>query len=220
MNIHNNFLNADQILILRKCFDQHVENNDLNFKYWITHKDTIKEVFHSDADQIVQQERRDVASKELGNYTRLFLKSIIDIPADTNIWAVRSHAPIGIHTDSDDVLYQQGRTIIIPLTFDDRIVTLVWDKVLTQKQLQELFQSFASDPTNFEKLNNSSQQYQLDNCWFGDPCLTDFLPLLGVAKWQLGTIIEFDRQIAHASNNYTKFIPFKDYLLIHTDEPR
>jgi hypothetical protein len=218
MKIHQNYLTVEQINNLRNQFDEYANSNQLTFKYWITHKDTLKEVFNSDADQLIQQARRDISRDSMGQCVRDLLRPIYDVPLKTAIYAVRSHNPIGIHTDSDDWTYQVGRSFIIPLTFDDRIVTVVWDKIVTVKELGELIQKFADDPSTFEKFNDVSKQYKLNNCWFGDPSLTDYLPLLGIATWKLGTIIEFNRQTMHASNNYTDFVPYKDYILIHTDE--
>lgn len=218
MKIHENYLTDEQLSSLRTQFDQYANTRQLTFKYWVTHKETIKEVFNSDADQLVQQERKDISKAPLGQYVRDLLKSIFDIPQTTPIFVVRSHNPIGLHTDCDDHTPVNGRTLIIPLTFDDRIVTVIWDKIVSERELNELIKQFAEHPEIFEKQNNISEQYKLNNCWFGDPVLTDYLPLGKVAIWRTGTVIEFNRKNIHASNNYTNFLPYKDYILIHTEE--
>jgi hypothetical protein len=79
-------------------------------------------------------------------------------------------------------------------------------------------QSFAADPTEFEKVNDISNELLLNNCWFGSPSITDYIEVDGVATWESGVVIEFNREQLHASNNYTVFVPHKDYILIHTNE--
>ncbi len=143
MKVHENYLTDEQLSSLRTQFDQYATAGQLTFKYWVTHKETIKEVFNSDADQLVQQERKDISKAPLGQYVRDLLKSIFDIPLTTPIYVVRSHNPIGMHTDCDDHKPVNGRTLIIPLTFDNRIVTVIWDKIVSERELKELIKQLA-----------------------------------------------------------------------------
>ncbi len=218
MNVHKDFLTDEQYNFLRSSFNDYVNNHKLTFKYWIEHEDTIKEVFKSDVKRLIQQERTDAKADVLGQYVRGLMQSIIDIPVSTNIWVIRSHNPIGIHVDADEVKRQHGRTFLIPLTFDDRIKTVVWDRVSTISKFNKFCSEFANDHTKFEKLNNISTELLLNNCWFGEPSITDYIPIEGIATWEPNILIEFNREKLHASNNYTTFVPFKDYILIHTDE--
>jgi hypothetical protein len=215
---HNNFLTDEQVLFLRNTFDQYVSKHRLSFKYWIDHEETIREVFNSDAKRIVQQERTDVRAEDIGQRVRELLAPLVTIPTNTNVWLVRSHNPIGMHVDADEIKNQHGRTFIIPLTFDDRIKTVVWNRISTMSEFNRLTQAFAADSTVFEKVNDISQELLLNNCWFGTPSITDYIEVEGIATWEPGVVIEFNREKLHASNNYTVFVPHKDYILVHTDE--
>lgn len=218
MKAHKNFLTAEQVAEFRNAFDDYVSKHRLAFKYWIDHEETIREVFKKDVKRLVQQERTDVRREPLGQAIRELMLPIVSVPDTTNIWLVRSHNPIGIHVDADEIKNQHGRTFLIPLTFDDRIKTLVWNRTSTMSEFNRFAQAFAADPTVFEKVNTISDELLLNNCWFGTPSITDYIEIEGIATWESGTVIEFNREKLHASNNYTVFVPHKDYILIHTDE--
>jgi hypothetical protein len=218
MKEHTNFLTVEQIAQFRDIFDEYVGHRRLAVKYWIDHEETIREVFNKDVKRLIQQERTDVKDSMVGQKVRAVLSPIVLIPATTNIWLVRSHNPIGIHVDADEIKNQHGRTFIIPLTFDHRIKTVVWDKVITMSKFNSLAQAFAADSTAYTKVNNISNELLLNNCWAGNPSITDYIDVEGIATWDMGTVIEFDREKLHASNNYTAFVPHKDYILIHADE--
>ena len=218
MKVHKDFLTDEQFNFLRSSFDDYADNHKLTFKYWIDHEDTIKEVFKSDVKRLIQQERTDARNDTLGQYVRELMKSVIALPTTTNIWVVRSHNPIGIHVDSDEIKKQHGRTFLIPLTFDDRIKTVVWDRVSTISEFNKFCTEFANNHAKFEKLNDISSELLLNNCWFGEPSITDYIPVEGIATWEPNVLIEFNREKLHSSNNYTTFVPFKDYILVHTDE--
>lgn len=218
MKTHKQFLTQNQILYFRAAFDEYVYNRRLSFKYWIDHEETIREVFKKDVTRLVQQERTDVRQEQIGQQVRDLMSTLVHIPDATNIWLVRSQNPIGMHVDADEIKNQHGRTFIIPLTFDDRIKTVVWDRISTMREFNKLAQDFAADPTAFTKVNTISEEMLLNNCWFGKPSITDYVAIEGIATWEPGIVIEFNREKLHASNNYTVFMPHKDYILIHTDE--
>jgi hypothetical protein len=218
MKTHKDFLTLEQIDHLQQVVTDYADNHKLSRKYWIDHEETIREVFNKTDRVLIQQERADVGSTEIGQYIRELILPIVAIPKETNIWLVRSHNPVGIHVDYDETQNQQGRTFIIPLTFDDRIKTIAWNRISTMSEFNRFAQSFATDPTVFEKVNDISNELLLNNCWFGFPSITDYIEVDAVATWESGVVIEFNREQLHASNNYTVFVPHKDYILIHTNE--
>jgi len=131
---------------------------------------------------------------------------------------VRAVNPLGIHTDTDE-RYHKGHTILIPLTSDDRIKTVVWrETAIAQKGLNAIFQRFQTDFDSFQTQPRINDKFNLGNCWSGRPSIVDFLELDGVAEWHTGSIFKFERQQLHASNNFRKFVEFKDYVKIHNDE--
>jgi hypothetical protein len=129
----------------------------------------------------------------------------------------RSFYPVGIHVDVNK--NEKGHTLMIPLTSDTRIKTLVWKETATgQQDLNSIFHRFQTDINSFQPQPKISEQLDLRNCWLGRPPIVDFLELDGMAEWQAGSIFKFDRRQLHASNNYKAFVDFKDYILIHNDE--
>jgi len=130
----------------------------------------------------------------------------------------RSVYPVGIHTDTN-IKNCKGHTIMIPLTFNAGIKTVVWrETAIGQQELNTIFQRFQNDINSFRPQPKISQQLDLRNCWLGTPSIVDFLELDGMADWCAGAVFRFDRQQLHASNNYREFVEFKDYVLIHNDE--
>ena len=130
----------------------------------------------------------------------------------------RSVYPVGIHTDTNERDHE-GHTIMIPLTSDPRVKTLVWrETAIAQSGLNKIFHRFQTNINSFEPQSRISNKFDLRNCWLGRPSIVDFLQLDGVAEWRSGSIFKFERQQLHASNNYREFVEFKDYVLIHNDE--
>jgi hypothetical protein len=108
---------------------------------------------------------------------------------------------------------------MIPMTFDDRIKTLVWkETAVGVPSLNEIFHRFQNDIRSFKPQPQISKKLDLRNCWLSRPSIVDFLELDGIASWQAGSIFKFDRKQLHSSNNYREFVDFKDYVLIHNDE--
>ena len=177
-------------------------------------------MYNSNAESLIQQERVNINAYPVAESVRRIVNRILPEPLkpSTSIMFSRSVYPIGIHTDTDEKNLK-GHTIMIPLTFDDRIKTLVWkETAVGQSGLNAIFQRFQTDIKSFQPQPRISNKLDLRNCWLGQPSVVDFLQLDGMASWRTGSIFKFERQQLHASNNYREFVDHKDYVLIHNDE--
>jgi hypothetical protein len=220
LTVFENAVTAEEIAHLQQQFAELKATVAFNDAYRITNLDEIRELYNSNLDSLPQQERMVVNSYPVADLVRSIVNRILPKPlkTSTSIMFSRSVYPIGIHTDTDEKNLK-GHTIMIPLTFDERIKTLVWCKTAAgQSGLNAIFQRFQLDPTSFQPQPRISNKFDLRNCWMGRPSIVDFLQLDGMAPWRTGSIFKFERQQLHASNNYREFVEFKDYVLIHNDE--
>lgn len=195
----------------QNLFDQ----EKFQIEYYIDHKETIIEAFGKTDNKLLQQKRVDVKSLPIGSYIKQILETVYSFSSDIPIYLVRAYYPIGIHADAE--IPTTGKTIIIPLTFDNNIKTLVFKKTGTNNDVAQLVEQFSRDPNQFKRLNLLSKKLNLKNCWLGEPNLADCLELDDIAEWNSNTVIMFDRMQFHGSNNYKKIVDFKDYVLVHTN---
>lgn len=220
LTVFENVVTAEEIAHLQQQFAELKATVEFDDRYLITNPDEIHELYKSQGESLIQQERVSINAYPVAESVRRIVNRILPKPLkpSTLIMFSRSVYPIGIHTDTDEKNLK-GHTIMIPLTSDERIKTLVWkETALTQKGLNEIFQRFQTDLKSFQPQPRISNKFDLRNCWMGRPSIVDFLQLDGVAEWRAGAIFKFARQQLHASNNYREFVEFKDYVLIHNDE--
>jgi hypothetical protein len=211
---------AEEILYLQKQFTLLKTDSKFDEIYWITNPDEIQDLYNSKEQRLIQQERIVVRQQSVLEAIRTIIDRVLPnfLNPNARILFSRSFHPIGIHTDTSET-HWQGHTLMIPLTFNNDIKTLVWKQTaLGQSGLNEIFQRFINHTDSFTKQSNISQQLDLRNCWLGQPPIVDFLELDGIAEWQSGSLFKFERKQLHASNNYKTIVDFKDYVLIHNDK--
>jgi len=220
LTVFENAVTAEEITHLQQQFAQLKSTVEFDEKYLITSKDDIHDLYNLNEESLIQQERVNIRTYPTADFVRSIVNRILPSPLKTitPIYFSRSVYPVGIHTDTNETVYQ-GHTLMIPLTFDDRIKTLVWKETARgQPALNKIFHRFQQNPRSFVRQPKISNKFDLRNCWLDQPSIVDFLELDGLAKWQAGSIFKFERQQLHASNNYRTFVDFKDYILIHNDE--
>jgi len=220
LTVFENAITAEEIMYLQQQFAELKATVEFNDTYLITNPDEIHELYNSESESLIQQERVSINSYPVAESVRRMVNRILPNPLKDSIPILfsRSVYPVGIHTDTNE-RDCRGHTIMIPLTSDDRIKTLVWkETAIAQSGLNAIFQRFQTDLKSFQPQPRISNKFNLRNCWLGRPSIVDFLQLDGVAEWRTGSIFKFERQQLHASNNYREFVEFKDYVLIHNDE--
>jgi hypothetical protein len=220
LTIFENAITTEEITYLQQQFAELKATVEFNDKYFIPNTDDTRELYNSESQPLIQQQRVSINSYPVAELVRHLVNKILPKPLKPSISIMfsRSVYPVGIHTDTDEK-NTMGHTIMIPLTFDERIKTLVWkETALAQQGLNEIFQRFQTDLKSFQPQPRISNKFDLRNCWAGQPSIVDFLQLDDMAAWRAGSIFKFGRQQLHASNNYREFVEFKDYILIHNDE--
>ena len=218
LTVFENEVTANEIAYLQQQFAQ--MSTLLEDEYFITFQEVIHDLYGKDDESLVQQQRVDIRVGPAGDFVRSIVNRILPNPIkeSISIWFARSIYPIGIHTDTNETSHN-GHTLMIPMTFDDRIKTLVWkETAVGVPALKEIFHRFQNDIRSFKPQPRISNKLDLRNCWLSPPSIVDFLELDGIASWQAGSIFKFDRKQLHSSNNYREFVEFKDYVLIHNDE--
>ena len=219
LEIFENTITADEITHLQEQFAQLKSTVEFDDMYYITSKNDIRELYNLDSESLVQQQRVSVLKYPVADFVRNVVNRILPTPLKDSVPIMfsRSFYPVGIHVDVHK--NEKGHTLMIPLTFDTRIKTIVWKETATgQQDLNSIFHRFQTDINSFQPQPKISDQLDLRNCWLGRPPIVDFLELDGMAEWQAGSIFKFSRRQLHASNNYKEFAEFKDYILIHNDE--
>jgi len=220
LTVFENAVTDQEIAHLQQQFAELKATVEFKERYLITNPDEIHELYNSNSESLIQQERTDIRAYPVAQFIRSIVNKILPAPLKDSIPIMfsRSVYPVGIHTDTN-IESCQGHTIMIPLTFDARIKTVVWQETAVgQQELNKIFQRFNSNIESFQPQPRISDQMDLRNCWLAQPSIVDFLQLDGMAEWRAGSIFKFSRRQLHASNNYREFVEFKDYVLIHNDE--
>lgn len=220
LTVYENAVTEQEIAYLQQQFAELKSQVEFNDRYYLTDPTMVHELYNLDSKSLIQQERFDIRNEPVVEFVRAIVNRVLPKPLKPTVPIMfsRSVYPIGIHTDTDSN-NADGHTIMIPLTFDERIKTLVWNETaIGPRQLDEIFQRFRDDIKSFRPQSKLSRQLDLRNCWLGYPSIVDFLSLDGIASWRAGSIFQFERQQLHASNNYREFVDSKDYVLIHNDE--
>jgi len=220
LTVFENAVSQIEIAHLQQQFAELKATVEFNDAYFITNPDEIRELYNSDAESLTQQQRVSINAYPVAELVRNIVNRVLPNPLKDSIPIMfsRSVYPVGIHTDTNERDHE-GHTIMIPLTSDPRIKTLVWrETAIAQSGLNAIFQRFQTDRKSFQPQPRISNKFDLRNCWLGRPSIVDFLELDGLAEWRTGSIFKFERQQLHASNNYREFVEFKDYVLIHNDE--
>ena len=220
LTVFENAVTDQEIVHLQQQFAELKATVEFKERYLITNPDEIHELYNSNSESLIQQERTDIRAYPVAQFIRNIVNKILPTPLKDSVPIMfsRSVYPVGIHTDTN-IKSCKGHTIMIPLTFNAGIKTVVWkETAIGQQELNNIFQRFNSDLKSFQPQPPISRQLDLRNCWLGHPSIVDFLQLDGIAEWRAGAIFKFSRQQLHASNNYREFVEFKDYVLIHNDE--
>lgn len=220
LTVFENTVTSAEIANMQQQFSHLHATVKFTDTYHITSRDEIHELYNSNAESLIQQQRVDIRKYPIADIVRNIVNRILPSPLDPSVPILfsRSVYPVGIHVDSDKK-ENNGHTLMIPLTFDTRIKTLAWkETAINSVALHEIFYRFQNNIKSFTPQSRISNKFDLRNCWLTTPSIVDFLELDGIAEWQEGSIFKFNRQQLHASNNYKAFVEFKDYVLIHNNE--
>ena len=218
LTVFENAVTADEMAYLQQKFTEMTDQ--LEDEYFITCREVIHDLHGKDNETLVQQQRVNIRVGPLGDFVRSIVNRILPNPLKetVSIWFSRSIYPVGIHTDTNETSHE-GHTLMIPMTFDDGIKTLVWkETAVTVPALNDIFCRFQTNIRSFQPQPRISNKLDVRNCWLTQPSIVDFLELDGMASWQTGSVFKFERKQLHASNNYREYVDFKDYILIHNDE--
>ena len=177
LTVFENAVTAEEILYLQLQFAELKATVDFDDTYLITNPDEIHELYNSESNSLIQQERVRINSYPVAEFVRNIVDRILPNPLkpSTSIMFSRSVYPVGIHTDTDERTHK-GHTIMIPLTSDERIKTIVWrETAVAQSGLNDIFQRFQANIKSFKPQPRISKQLDLKNCWLGHPSIVDFL---------------------------------------------
>jgi hypothetical protein len=208
LKVYENAIDSEKITELRVMFDKVVNEVGLLDKFYIN-------------DNVFQMERTVINYQfpDMRKHCRLLINSHVPRLVDLkqSIMFTRVHYPSPVHVDVDEE-YSKGVTLIIPLTFHDGIKTVVWkDEFINNSELTAFKNRFINETRSFTKKNAISKEVDISHSMsmYGLN-MGDVMELDGVASWQPGNIIVFDKTQAHCSSNFITHVPFKDYLLVHT----
>lgn len=210
----------DKIDQLRKYFDEAYDS--LDDAQWQINKELLEKIYNiTDKDKVMQTKR---GLMKRGTEARKLLIEILEpfgIKANPNGWHInyaRGFLPIAMHVDiPEDNPNQDGDTILIPLTFDDRIKTLWWKGHVYAPVFDYWIQE--QDWSKKTKQNNLTEQFDMSNGYWRKPEVVNYMPLDGIGEWSKGNIFKGRRSQPHASNNFkSSGITHKDYILIQTTD--
>lgn len=208
----------DKIDQLRIYFDQIYES--LEDAQWQVNKDLLKKVYNiTGVDKVMQTKRGLMKHGTEARELVIDLLEPFNIKASPRGWHInyaRGFLPIAIHVDIADYKpHDDGDTILIPLTFDDRIKTIWWKGHVYEPIFDYWVES--QDWSKKKKQNSLSEQFDMSNGYWPKPEIVDYMPLDGIGEWSKGNIFRGVRSQPHASNNFkSSGIEYKDYILIQT----
>ena len=188
---------------------------------WQTNKTILKNLYNITEDRYYQTKRGEIKNKEM---RKEILNAVSEFGFEKNsminpyINFARGFLPIAIHVDiPDSDTHQDGNTILIPLTFSDKIKTFWWKENVYEPVFDYWVEK--QDWTQRKKVNNISEQYNITNGFLPNPDIIDHMELDGIGEWYKGNCFSGRRSQPHCSNNFkTNGIEYKDYILIQTTD--
>ena len=213
-------ISDDRLKLLRQLFDEAYDT--LDDAQWITNQEQLRKVYNiENVDRVMQTKRGQPSTS-----AREFILDCVQEFAKDNHYYKKAHInfarafyPIAIHVDVPPPPNpQDGDTIIIPLTFNEQIKTVWW-----KGQVYNPIFDFWLEEQNYfrdkEKLNNIRQTYNLENAFWTNPEVVDYMEVDGIASWEKGIAFRGRRSQPHCSTNFLKSnLTHKDYILIQTNE--
>ena len=210
----------EKIDLFREWFDASLPT--FNDYQWQVNKPILKNLYNITEDRYHQTKRGEIKDEEMrqeifSTVAEFGLSKKVD-RRNAYMNFARGFLPIAIHVDVPaDNIHEDGNTILIPLTFDDRIKTFWWKEKVYEPVFDYWIEKQNWDQR--EKVNNISEQYDVRNGYFPKPDVTDYMELDGIGEWFKGNCFCGRRSQPHCSNNFkTSGIEYKDYILIQTTD--
>jgi len=173
------------------------------------------------------------SDKDFSNYIEKVLNLLKIDYTDYQVYIKTCYLPVDIHVDAEAPNKQaqgqvktppqheqsDGSSIIIPLTFNKNIHTIVFkNTVLNNDYLREFKNTLTNQPIYKHNLDYS----QYNNIWNKDQMmktgeqLLDHVELEEIFVWEENIAFGFDKRRMHSGNDFTKFgIASKDFVLVH-----
>jgi hypothetical protein len=214
LRVYEKAINPEALKEIRTMFDNVVNDVGLTEKFYID-------------DNVLQMERTALNhrfNEMMEYYHKLFImynegfEQFKYFEQRVCVMFTRVHQPSPIHVDCDDERDSKGVTLIIPLTFHDNIKTVAWkNKFNTNAELTDYKNKFINEIKSFRKANLVTKEVDISHCLkIYNLNIGEVMELDGIASWEPGNIIVFDKIQAHCSSNFVSHIPFKDYVLFHS----
>jgi hypothetical protein len=197
-----------------------LNNNSSNLDIidWQVNKEILKGLYNIDHDT-AQTQRAIIKDKNIRKQITSVLEDFGFTNGEGQGWMCYSRAflPTSLHVDiPQDNVEDDGYTVIIPLTTDPSIKTLVFKEKTNNPILDYWIKK--QDWSSREKLNNLSKTYDVSNGWYWQPDIVDYMELDGIADWEKGNAFCLKRSQIHCSTNFRKNgFEYKDYILVQTN---
>jgi hypothetical protein len=227
LEIFNNGITDEELDFLRYEFDTMKSKVDFPFKtyinkngsiYFEANKIVVGENTFSEEGKFLNWERIKLSDELSNKIKNILLRNMPDLDDTLVFYFVRSYYPLRIHYDDND-LRQKGNTMIIPLTFDENIKTVVWKPYDNINDLEDYKRQFSNNPKIFVPTKSVPNEIDLSHCYTGtNKNFVYALEYDGAASWKKGTVLSFGRMQFHASSNFKSTREFKDFVLIHSDK--
>jgi hypothetical protein len=205
--------------LFRELFDASLPSfNDFQ---WQINKDILKGLYNITEEKAPQTLRGEVRNKEI---RQEIISALDDLDINRKFLTssyinfARGFLPIAIHVDIPaNSTSEDGDTILIPLTFDDKIKTFWWKNNVHEPIFDYWIEK--QDWTKREKINNLREQYDIRNGYFFKQEVIDYMELDGIGEWFKGSCFCGRRSQPHCSSNFkASGIAHKDYILLQTTD--
>jgi hypothetical protein len=194
-------------------------SSNLDIIDWQVNKEILKGLYNIDHDT-TQTQRAIIKDKNIRKQITSVLEDFGFTNGEGQGWMCysRAYLPTALHVDvPQDNVEEDGYTVIIPLTTDPGIKTLVFKEKTNNPILDYWIQK--QDWSSREKLNNLSKTYNVSNSWYWQPDIVDYMELDGIADWEKGNAFCLRRSQIHCSTNFRQNgFEYKDYILVQTND--
>lgn len=246
LTVHNNAVSAEFLADIISAFARIETDIGLEEKFYLEDSSgkilqRFKEIidppeFVCDNGRVLIMERTHSLQYSPGlGWLRKINKEIIklvtplaNIKSEISPIFTRVHLPSSLHVDLDGSAVS-GYTVIIPLTFHPSIKTVAWSNQFESMQDLTDWSNETRDPC--AGINNhlaGLDGIDLRHCGIdlnlpfthcpNHPDWPGYLVDPQWGAWEPGNVIVFNRNALHCSSNFRNYLPFKDYILIHTHD--
>jgi len=156
------------------------------------------------------------------NRVQVYIKTCylpVPIHVDAEVYGKKNKHIEGLQVDLREDILNEGCSMIIPLTFNKNINTIIFKNIAEDNEcLRDFIQTITNYPTYEHNLDYEEYMPNIWNKGTPDIKILDYLEVDKIVVWEENVAFAFNRRRVHTSNNFKRYnIKSKDFILVHCD---